>query len=108
MSDKSKLLLIAYNSPETFVAQITYLAADGTVTDRAVSPICYLDNERLRVYCLGREAIRTLKLACILRVRLKLSADVLCPEAIADLVSHHRKLRRDFAGQESGEASTPI
>lgn len=90
---RSRLLLIAYNDPATFVAQITYIDQKGTVSDRAVSPMAYLDSDRIRVYCLGREGLRTLKLSRIMRVRLRLTADVLCPEAIQTLVDHSARLR---------------
>lgn len=95
MTKQEKLLLIAYQSPERFVAQVTYLAADGTVSQRAVSPLAYLTNGRLHVYCLGRESVRTLKMSCILKVQLRLTCDVLCPEAIQELVSHKSRVRAD-------------
>lgn len=80
-------------SPETWVLQITYVSADGTVTNRAVSPMRYLTHELLRVYCLGRQGVRSIKVDGILRAQLRLACDVLAPEQIKMLVDHRRKLR---------------
>lgn len=88
-----RLLKIAYDSPEEFVASVTYLDAKGNVTVRTVSPMS-LTAEYARVYCLGREAIRTLRMPSILKVQLRLSCDVLPPEGIAELVNHSFRFRR--------------
>lgn len=100
------MIVAAMQSPEQFVLQVTYLAADGTVTDRAVSPLGYLTKDRLRVYCLGREGVRTLKVGCILKLRLRFTIDVLCPEAIGELVSHHKRLRLDKSTETAGRPAT--
>lgn len=93
-SKAEKLLRIAYDDPEQWVASVTYLDANGNVTVRTVSPMQYLTAQHVRVYCLGREGIRTLRLPSILRVQLRLSCDVLPPEGIASLVSHSFRYRR--------------
>ena len=103
MNRNERMLLIAMAQPELFVAQITYLDARGTVTDRVVSPVLYLTEDVLRAYCLGREAVRSFRSKRILRVRLKLSADCLCPEALATLVSHTNKLRPDKSTETIAE-----
>ncbi len=91
---QAKLVQVAMDHPELFVANIVYLDSKGNVTQRPVSPIRYLPDRRVRVYCLGRLALRTLKLSMILRVQLQLSHDVLAPEQVKELVSHRRKLRQ--------------
>lgn len=90
-----QLLEIAYDEPETFVCQITYIDRKGTVTDRTISPMRYLTSDLVRVYCLGRQEIRSLKVHGILRCQLRLAIDVLAPEKIAMLVDHRNRLRAD-------------
>jgi predicted DNA-binding transcriptional regulator YafY len=93
-NDHYKMALIAYNAPEEFVLHMTYIDSHGTVTERVASPIGLSDPEAMLVFCLGRQDIRALKYARILRMRLQLAADVLCPEAIKELVSHRKTRRR--------------
>lgn len=84
-SKKLALIDVALQAPDDFVLQIVYLDGSGNVTERVVSPIRYLTPTRLSVYCLGREAVRTLALCRIMRVRIGPAADVLAPELIKNL-----------------------
>lgn len=96
------LIDIAMNHPELFVAHIVYLDKKANVTKRSVSPICYLPNGAVRVYCLGRSEVRSLKFSGMLRVQLRLAHDVLSPEQVTDLVTHRRKLRTLDKPTETG------
>lgn len=87
------LLQIALQEPQIFVAHIRYLAEDGSLSERTVSPLKLLTTDRIMVYCLGREAIRTLRLSRILTVRLRLSLDVLPPEGVKKLVEHDKRAK---------------
>lgn len=87
------LIEIAMQHPELFVAHIVYLDSKANVTERSVSPLCYLSAGVVRVYCLGRSSVRSLKFSGMLRVRLRLAHDVLSPEQVTDLVNHRRRLR---------------
>ncbi len=89
------LLQIALQEPQLWVAHIRYLAEDGKLTERTVSPLKLLTNDRLLVYCLGREAVRSLRLSRILIVRLRLSMDVLPPEGVKTLVEHKSRAKKD-------------
>ena len=89
------LLQIALQEPQLYVAHIRYLAEDGKLTERTVSPLKLLTDDRLMVYCLGREAIRTLLLSRILIVKLRLSMDVLPPEGVKTLVEHKNRAKKD-------------
>ena len=90
------LLQIALQEPHLWVAHIRYLAEGGNLTERTVSPLKLLTNDRLLVYCLGREAVRSLRLSRILIVRLRLSMDVLPPEGVKTLVEHKSRAKKDF------------
>lgn len=101
MLTKSQALLnVAMEAPEQFVAAIKYLDSRGNVTERIVSPIRYLTPRLVSVYCLGREAPRSLRISGMLQVRLKITSDVLAPEAIRNLVqqrsadSHQKRATR--------------
>lgn len=89
-----KLSLIAYNDPAQWVLNITYLDRNGTVTKRAVSPVGYQGQESLLAICLGRLEVRRFRFARIMRAQLQLTADVLAPEQIEELVSHKKRTRR--------------
>jgi len=82
---------LAMREPDNLVLKITYLDSRGSATERIVSPIRYLTTERLQVYCLGREAVRTLKLVGIMGVQFVPSSSVLAPEAIRQLCVHTRR-----------------
>lgn len=79
--------------PERWVAKVRYVDSRGVVTDRVVSPLGYVNERTVRVFCLGREAIRAMRLSAILRVQLKLAMDVLVPEALQTIIEH-RKIRQ--------------
>lgn len=85
---------IAAMEPEQFVVQVRYIDSDGSVTDRPVSPLRQLTPTTWRVYCLGREAIRTFDLQRVMRVQLRFSIDVLAPEKIQTLAHHSARQRR--------------
>ncbi len=89
-----KLALIAQQAPEQFVLHITYLDRSGNVTGRAVSPI-KLEPEGILCYCLGRMDVRKFLYKRIMRTRIQLASEVLCPEAIQELVSHRRTHRKN-------------
>lgn len=89
------LLLVAYSDPGEWVAWIRYLDGQGNVTERTISPLRYLTEDRVIVYCLGREGVRTLWLSRILTCRLRMTADVLPPEGVRALVLHPKRLRAD-------------
>ena len=88
------LLAIAMDYPDQFVAAVKYLDERGNVTDRIISPVRYLTANRVCVYCLGREAPRTFRIAGILKVTLKHTCDVLAPEAIKILVDQRNAIAR--------------
>ena len=90
------LLQIALQEPQLWVAHVRYLAEGGNLTERTVSPLKLLTNDRLLVYCLGREAGRSLRLSRILIVNLRLSMDVLPPEGVKTLVEHKSRAKKDF------------
>lgn len=86
-----KLLLIAYNDPERFVAFVKYMGEGGRVTERTISPIKYVDHNHLLAWCLGRDALRSFKLNRIIHVRLRFTADVLPPEGVSELMRKRRQ-----------------
>lgn len=88
------LMDIAAGDPERWVCQIAYIDSTGTVTSRPVSPIRRLTEESVRVYCLARQEIRTLKFSRILRCQLRLACDVLTPEQLQVMVDHKKRRRR--------------
>lgn len=89
-----RMVLVAYNDPEQFVLQVTYLDSKGNVTDRVLSPTSFVDQDTIKAYCLGRLGVRTFKLDRIIRIRLRHASDVLAPEAVEVIVSHNPRRRR--------------
>jgi predicted DNA-binding transcriptional regulator YafY len=89
------LLHVAMDDPQNLVAYVRYLDERGNVTERTVSPIRQLTAARMMVYCLGREAVRTLKLSRVLSVRLRFACDVLPPEGVKRLVEHYHRSKRN-------------
>lgn len=84
-----QMLLICLHEPDLFCAHIRYLDGKGNITERTVVPLAQLTDSLLRVYCICRQGVRSLRLARVLSVKLRLSADVLAGnEHVRHLVEH--------------------
>lgn len=70
--------------PDDLVVRLDYYDAAGTWTNRVVSPICWLGEDRFRALCLGREKPRQFYLDRCQNVQLVRASEVLMPEAIQE------------------------
>lgn len=91
-----RMLLVALNDPEQWVAQVTYLCRGARLTNRAISPL-RMDSDqgagRMLVMDLGSDGLRTMCYLRVMRVQLRLAADVLSPEGVRVLVEHPKRRR---------------
>lgn len=71
---------------DRYACRITYQAKDGTVTERTISPIRFLDKERtqLLAMCCSREEPRQFSLDRIRSAELVDANEVLMPEPIKE------------------------
>lgn len=90
LNEYYRMMLVALQNPEDWVAHVTYIDETGSVSRRSVSPVAVEDGA-FKVYCLGRDALRTMTFERILRVQLRHASDVLPPEGVEELVSTHEK-----------------
>lgn len=90
-----QMLLICLHDPDLFCAHIRYLDGNGNITERTVIPLALLTDNLLRVYCICRQGVRSLRLARVLSVKLRLSMDVLAGnESVKHLVEHRAASNR--------------
>jgi predicted DNA-binding transcriptional regulator YafY len=72
----------AMKSPDDYVVRLVYRDRSGTMTQRVVSPIRFLDGRNLLALCLCRESPRRFELERCSEVELLDASDVLMPVEI--------------------------
>lgn len=80
-----KRLARAMQEPDRFAIRLQYTDRDGTRTARAISPIRFVGDALVEAMCLGRESVRTFRIASCSKVRLVAAHTVLMPEPIREL-----------------------
>ena len=78
-SKRRKLIQIAMDNPDEFVAVIVYYSDKGIATERTISPINWDGPGKFTATCLCREALRVFYLGRVRRVRIQLASEVQPP-----------------------------
>lgn len=76
------LIARAIRDPDNLAVLVRYRSADGELTDRAVSPIRFVGQEKFLALCLCREEPRLFHLSRCQRVRIVPAYDLLMPVEI--------------------------
>ena len=84
-SEELRVLSKAMQDPDNWVVQVTYTDSKGKKTNRVVSPIRFVESDKVLALCLAREEPRLLKLEKCSDLRLVRADSVLMPVALSEL-----------------------